>query len=193
MAEKIISREKENFIKRCAKGIGYWLMGSFMCFCICSTMVVLMKGVLLLKIFVALCTSAIMLGLYFNWAYYSAKRDRNAVKFHKMEYDRFMPLKMAIAAPIVSYVMLILLYLCKLGTIHESFFSYYLFFDMWILPYITLFTGERVISAVSWSGMFGITIVTLLQPAVIYLTYTLVYNDVDVAGLVFYKNGNKRK
>lgn len=191
MAEKIISREKENFAKRCVKGIGYWLIGSFMCFCICSTMVVLMKGVLLLKIFVALCTSAIMLGLFFNWAYYSAKRDRNAVKFHNMEYDRFMPIKMAIAAPIASYVMLVMLYMCKLGAIQESFFSYYLMFDMWILPYVTLFTGERVIGAVSWGGMIGITLVTLLQPAVIYLTYMLTYNDVDVASLVFYKNKRK--
>lgn len=192
MAEKIISREKENLAKRCIKGIGYWLIGSFMCFCICSALVLLMKGVLLLKIFVALCTSAIMLGLFFNWTYYSAKRDRNAVKFHNMAYDRFMPLKMAIAAPIVSYIMLIMLYMCKLGTIDESFFGIYLLCDMWILPYVTLFTGERVISAVSWGGMVGITFITLLQPAVIYLTYVLTYNDVDVVNLVFYKNGNKR-
>lgn len=193
MAEKIISRNKENFVKRCCKGIGYWLVGSFMCFFMCSAMVVLMKSFLMLKIFVALCTSAIMLGLFFNWTYYSAKRDRNAVKFHNMEYDRFMPVKMAIAAPIVSYVMLVMLYMCKLGAIQESFFSIYLICDMWILPFVTLFTGERVISAVSWGGMLGITLVTLLQPATIYLTYVLTYNDVDVVNLVFYKNGNKRQ
>ncbi len=191
MAVKFVSREKENFFIRSLKGIGYWLIGSFMCFVVCSTMVVLMKGVLVLKIFVAFCTTMIMMGLYFNWAYNAAKQDKNAVKFHNMEYDRFMPLKLSVIAPIISYIMLVMLYLCKLGTVPDTFFSIYLIADIWILPYITLFTGERTIYAVSWLGMAGITLITLLQPIVIWLTYILTYNDVDVVSLVFYKKNKK--
>ncbi len=191
MAGKFISREKENFFIRSLKGIGYWLIGSFMCFVVCSTMVVLMKGVLVLKIFVAFCTTMIMLGLYFNWAYNAAKQDKNAVKFHNMEYDRFMPLKMSVIAPVASYIMLVMLYLCKLGMVPDTFFSVYLIADIWILPYITLFTGERTIYAVSWFGMVGITLITLLQPIAIWLTYILTYNDVDVVSLVFYKKNKK--
>lgn len=192
MEGKIVSREKENFFKRSLKGIGYWLMGSFMCSVICSALLVLMKSVMILKIFVAFCTTAIMLGLFFNWAHYAAKRDRNAVKFHNMEYDRFMPLKMSIAAPIVSYVMLILLYLCKLGAVPDVFFSLYVLADIWTLPYITLFTEERTIYGISWLGMAGITFLTLLQPAAISLTYILTYNDVDVVSLVFYQKNKKK-
>ncbi len=187
MNSKIIPREKENFIKRSFKGIGYWLLGSFMCFFVCSTMVVLMDKILLLKIFVALCTSTITLGLYFNWAHYAAKRDRNAVKFHNMEYDRFMPAKMAIIAPIVSYIMLVLLFLCKAGVINENFMSMYLLIDIWILPFVTMFTEERTISAISWGGLIGISLVTLLQPVTIIITYICTYNDIDIVKHIFYK------
>ncbi len=190
MPGKYISREKENFFKRLLKGWGFWLVGCFMSFIVCSTMLVLMRGVLLLKIFVAFCTTVITLGLYFNWAYNCAKRDRNAVKYHNMEYDKFMPLKMAVGAPIVSYVMLIMLYLCKAGTVPDTFFSAYILADIWILPYITLFTGERTIYAMSWAGIGGMTLITLLQPLTVYLTYVITYNDVDIVSLIFY---NKKK
>ncbi len=191
MSKKYISREKENIVKRSLKGVGYWLMGSFMCLFMCSMLLVLMKSILILKIFVAFCTTVIMLGLFFNWAYNAAKRDKNAVKFHNMEFDKYMPLKMSIAAPIVSYVMLVLLYMCKLGALPESFFSAYLICDMWILPYITMFTEERTIGSVSWVGMGGLTLLTLLQPAAISLTYILTYNDVDVINVIFYKKDKK--
>lgn len=191
MAGKYLSREKENFVKRSLKGIGYWLVGSFMCFFMCSVLITLMKGILVLKIFVAFCTTAIMLGLYFNWAYNAAKRDRNAVKFHNMEYDRYMPLKMSLIAPIVSYVMLILLYLCKFGAIPETFYSVYLVCNIWIFPYVSMFTEERTIASVTWVGMGGITLITLLQPLAISLTYILTYNDVDIVSLIFYKKDKK--
>jgi len=187
MSNKNISREKENFIKRSIKGLGYWLLGCFMCFFVCSTMVVLMNKILILKIFVALCTSTITLGLYFNWAHYAAKRDRNAVKYHNMDYDRFMPVKMAIIAPIVSYIMFVLLVLCKFNIIGETFVSIYLLVDIWILPYVTMFTEERTISSISWGGLCGIGVITLLQPAAIIITYICTYNDIDVIKHIFYK------
>lgn len=186
MDEKFISRKKENLAKRCLKGIGYWFLGNFMCFFICSTMVVLMRGTIILKVFVSLCTLLITMGLYFNWMYYAAKRDRNAVKFHNTEYDRFMPLKMSIAGPIVPYITLIMLYLSKLGVI-KDIFSYFLFSNMWTLPFVTMFTGERTIDSISWWGILGLTFLLLIQPAVISATYILTYRDVDVVKIVFYK------
>ncbi len=193
MNNNYVSREKENFIKRCFKGWGYWFIGTFMCFFLCTTLLVLMSKVLILKVFVAFCTTMITLGLYFNWAHYSAKRDRNAVKFHNMEYDKNMPIKMAIIAPIISYVMLILLYLCKLGVIKEGFMSIYLICQIWILPYVTMFSESRTINDVSWAGMIGITFVTLLQPATIIITYICTYRDIDVVKNIFYKNDNLHK
>ncbi|MGN0675144.1 MAG: hypothetical protein ACI4KG_05300 [Oscillospiraceae bacterium] len=192
MAGKIISKEKESFVKRSFKGIGYWFLGNFMCFFVCSTMIVLMKSLLILKVIIAFCTSAIMLGLFFNWSYYAARRDKNAVKFHNMEYDKYMPLKMAVIAPIVPYIMLILLYLCKAGVIQEAFMSIYLLLDIWVLPFITLFTGGRTINDISWSGMAGITLIMLLQPLTIYATYFFTYNDIDVMSIIFYKKDKNK-
>lgn len=193
MSNTKISREKENFLKRSFKGIGYWFLGEFMCFFVCSTLLVLMSKVLFLKIFVAFCTTFITLGLYFNWAHYAAKRDKNAIKYHNMEYDKYMPVKMAVIAPIVSYVMLILLFLCKAGVIQETFMSLYILCDIWILPFITMFTEERTIDGVSWFGIVAMTFLTLIQPAAIIITYICTYNDIDVVKLVFYKKDNKNK
>lgn len=190
MDEKFISKKKESFAERFLKGIGYWFLGSFMCFFVCSAMLVLMKSLLTLKLFIAFCTTMITLGLFFNWAHYSAKRDRNAIKYHNMEYDKYMPLKMAIAGPIVPYVMLVMLYLSKAGVIADIF-PYYIWGNMWMLPFITMFTGERTIDAVPWLGVLGITFLVLLQPLTIVLTYICTYNDVDVVKLVFYKNAKK--
>lgn len=79
-----------------------------------------------------------------------------------------------------------MLYLSKLGLIRDIF-SYFLFGNMWTLPFVTMFTGERTIDCISWWGILGLTFLTLIQPAVISATYILTYNDVDVAKIVFYK------
>lgn len=193
MSKQKISREKENFFKRSFKGLGYWFLGCFMCFFVCSTMVVLMNKILFLKIFVAFCTTTITLGLYFNWAHYAAKRDKNAVKYHNMNYDKFMPVKMAVIAPIFSYVMLVLLFLCKAGVIADTFMSIYLLCDIWILPFITMFTEDKTIAGISWVGLVGISFLTLLQPASIIITYICTYNDIDVVKHIFYKDNNTKK
>lgn len=190
MVEKYYSRKKENIAARCLKGVGYWILGSFMCFFVCSATVVLMRSILTLKIFISLCTLVITMGLYFNWAHYAAKRDKNAVKFHNMEHDRTMPFKMAVSAPIISYVMLIMLYLSKMGVIPDIF-NYYLLGNMWLLPFVTMFTGERTIEAIPWVGILGITLLVLIQPLTIALTYIFTYNEVDIIKIIFYKNDKK--
>lgn len=186
MSERYISNKKENFAARCLKGIGYWFLGNFMCFFICSSTALFMRSFIFIRLFIAFCTMTVTLGLYFNWAHYAAKRDKNVVKFHGMEYDRYMPLKMAIAAPIFSYIMLIVLYLSKSGVLPDVF-NYYLLLNMWLRPFVTLFTGEFVIDAISWLGVIGITFMVLLQPLTIAVTYILTYNDVDVTKIIFYK------
>lgn len=186
MTEQFISRKKENLAVRILKGIGYWLVGSFMCLFVCMSMLVLMHSLLVLKFFVAFCTTAIMLGLMFNWAHYSAKRDKSAVKYHNMEYDKYMPLKMSLTAPIISYVMIVLLFLSKLGVIGDIF-NYFMYIDMWLVPYVKIFTEKTEIAAIPWWGVLGLTFIVLLQPAVISATYILTYKDVDVVKEVFYK------
>ena len=190
MAEKYYSRQKENLAARCLKGVGYWFLGNFMCFFMCTTMLNLMRSLLTLKIFISVCTLTITMGLFFNWAHYAAKRDRNAIKFHNMEYDKYMPVKMAVAAPIFPYIMLICLYLSKAGIISDIF-SYYIWGNIWILPFITMFTGERTIDAIPWLGIFGITFLVLIQPVTIAVTYICTYNDIDVTKLIFYNNDKK--
>lgn len=181
-----MSKNKENFAVRCLKGIGYWLLSCFMCFFMCTVLVVIMRGALILKVLAGLCTSGITLGLFFNWSYYSAKRDRNAVKYHNMKYDRFMPLKMSLTAPLFSYIMLIILYISKLGLIPDIL-NYYTLANMWLLPFLKMFTEGTTIESVSWAGMSGFTLLVLLQPAVIAATYILTYKDVDVVKEVLYK------
>ena len=193
MSSKFLSKEKENFIKRSFKGLGYWFLSCFMCIFVCSTMVLLMNKILFLKIFVAFCTTTITLGLFFNWSHYAAKRDKNTIKYHNMKYDKYMPAKMAIIAPIVSYIMFILLLLCKMGIITDTFISIYLLCDIWILPYITMFTEDRTIAGISNIGLIGIGFLTLLQPATIIITYLCTYNDIDVVKHIFYKKDNNPK
>ena len=97
-----------------------------------------------------------------------------------------MPLKMSLTAPVISYVMVVLLFLSKLGVIGDIF-NYFMYIDMWLVPYVKIFTEETVITAVPWWGVFCLTILVLLQPAVISVTYILTYKDVDVAKELMYK------
>ncbi len=186
MSDRYISNKKENFVSRCMKGIGYWLLGNFMCFFICSSTALFMRRFLFIRIFISFCTLVVTLGLYFNWAHYAAKRDKNVVKFHGIEYDRYMPFKMAAAAPVLSYIMLVCLYLSKLNVIPDIF-NYYLLGNMWLRPFVTMFTGDFSIGSISWLGMIGITLMVLLQPLTIAVTYILTYKEVDITKIIFYK------
>ena len=64
--------------------------------------------------------------------------------------------------------------------------------DIWILPFITMYTEDRTIAGISWGGLAGISLLTLLQPAAIIITYICTYNDVDVVKLIFYKKDNTK-
>lgn len=189
--ERIIKNmsKKENFAVRALKGIGYGIISEVMCFFLMLSMVALnymTGGAVLLKIVIALFSLTVTLGLYFNWAFNAAKKDRDIVKFHGIEYDRFMPLKMAVAAPIVSYISLIALILSKCGVIPDIF-NFFLLINLFTLPFTDCFTAGRTLDALSVPGLIGLILLVLSQGAIIAVTYIITYKDVDVMKFIYKK------
>ena len=184
--------KNEIFAVRVLKGIGYWLLGYVLCLFICIMMLMIMNKVIIIKVFVGFCVLSITLGLYFNYAHYAAKRDKVKVKLHGAEYDKFMPIKMAISAPFFTYIMWFILLLSKLGVIGDIF-NYYVLTNIEMLPFVALFTTQRSIESLSWLGLFGILVIVLLSPAVIIISYIATYKDIDIRSLIFYKKDDNKK
>ena len=180
--------KKESFFKRAIKGIGYSIAAEIMCAFLVITMIVLTvkTDLALIKIIAAVFTLTVVLGLFFNWAHNAAKADRDAVKFHNVEYDRYMPLKMALCGPVISYVTLIALILSKCGVIKDVF-NVFLLINMYAVPFVDAFTDGRTIEFLTVPGLLGLILLTLLQPASIIITYVLTYKDVDVVTKIMYK------
>ncbi len=181
--------KKENFALRVLKGIGYGIISVIMCAFLVLSMIAVSAmtgGAVWFKIVIALCCMIVTLGLYFNWAVKAARSDRDAVKFHGAEYDRFMPVKMAFLGPVVSYISLIVLILSKCGFI-EDIFNIYLLINMPFLPFVDAFTSGRTLEFLTVPGLLGLALLTFLQSAAIYVTYILTYRDVDVVSKVMYK------
>jgi hypothetical protein len=176
--------------KRYMKGLAYWLFGEVLCFVICIMTLSIMHNILLLKILIGICVLTVTLGLYFNYAHYAAKNDRERVKLHNAEYDKFMPLKMAVAAPFPSYVMWIILLLSKIGIV-KDIFSQYIMLNIYILPFISMFTERRTIDSITPAGIAGILFLILLSPITIIITYKLTFNEIDVARQILYKKQDK--
>ena len=181
-------QKKESFLKRALKGIGYSIIAEVMCAFLVITMIVLTTktDLAVIKVIAGICTLTVILGLFFNWANAAAKADRDAVKFHNEEYDRYMPLKMALCGPAVSYISLAALILSKCGVI-KDIFNIFLLINMYSLPFVDAFTDGRTLEFLTVPGLFGLIGLTLLQPAVIVLTYILTYKDVDVITKIVYK------
>lgn len=181
--------KKENFVVRALKGIGYGIISEVMCFFLMLSMVALNQmsgGMLIIKVIIALFSLIVTLGLYFNWAFNAAKRDRDLVKYHGVEYDRFMPLKMAAAAPVISYVSLIALILSKCGVIPDMF-NVFLLINLFTLPFTDCFTAGRTLEFLSVPGLIGLILLVLSQGAVIAVTYIMTYKDVDVLKFIYKK------
>ena len=159
-----------------------------MCAFLVITMIVLTTktDILAVKVIAAVFTLTVVLGLFFNWAYNAAKADRDAVKFHNVEYDRYMPLKMALCGPAISYVTLIALILSKCGVI-KDIFNIFLLVNMYAVPFVDAFTDGRTLEFLTVPGLLGLVLLTLLQPAAIVLTYIMTYKDVDVITKIVYK------
>lgn len=181
-------RKDEKFVIRALKGIGYSLLGEVLCIFLVMSMnaIIVVMDVFILKILLALCTLTVTLGLYFNWAVNAAKLDKDMVKFHGKEYDRLMPLKMAVAGPIFGYLWYIALVLSVCGVIPDIF-NFYLLGNIYIAPFVASFTDGRTLEYLTLPGFAGITGLVVLQPATIAVTYIVTYHNVDVKKLVFYK------
>lgn len=179
----------ENIFKRILKGIGYGIIAEFMSVFLVISMIAMngmFGGSVVLKVIIGICTLVLTLGLYFNWAFNAAKKDRDAVNYHKVPYDKYMPVKMAVGGPIISIVMYILLVLSKIGVLPDLF-NVFLLADLFTVPFVDSFTSERTIEVLSVWGLLGLGVLVLSQCAVIIVTYILAYKDVDIVKFM-YKN-----
>lgn len=183
------SFKTENIFKRILKGIGYSIIAEFMSMFLVISMIAMngmFGGSVVLKLIIGICTLVLTLGLYFNWAFNAAKKDRDAVTYHNIPYDKYMPVKMAVGGPIISIVMYIVLVLSKIGVIRDMF-NVFLLADLFTVPFVDSFTSERTIEVLSVWGLIGLGLLVLSQCTVIIATYILTYKDVDIVKFM-YKN-----
>ncbi len=179
----------ENIFKRILKGIGYSLIAEFMSMFLVLSMIAMngmFGGSVVLKVIIGICTLVLTLGLYFNWAFNAAKKDRDAVIYHKVPYDKYMPVKMAVGGPVISIVLYIALVLSKTGIVPDMF-NVFLLADLFTVPFVDSFTSERTIEFLSVWGLLGLGVLVLSQCAVIVLTYIITYKDIDIVKFM-YKN-----
>lgn len=184
------SDNREKFAVRAAKGMLWWLAGEFTCVIFNMCMIIVMIHFLAVKIFTAFASVIIMNGLFFNFAYNCAVRDRNLIKYHGVSDDPKMPYKIALTAPMPQYIMWIVLLLSKLGVIGDIF-NYYVLANMQCLAWVDLFTSGRTIADLSWGGLAGLLMLMLIAPAVIIITYKCTLLEIDVKALVLYGKKNK--
>lgn len=181
----MITEKADNFGKRALKGILWWLGGDFICVIFNMCMIALITRFMALKLFTAIASVIIMDGLLFNFAYNCAVRDRNLIRYHGVERDSKMSLKMALTAPLPAYILWIMLALSKAGVIGDIF-RYYILANMQCLAWVDLFTAERTIDGLSWGGLMGLLLLTLISPAVIIATYECVVRDIDIKQIFVY-------
>lgn len=96
----MVADTQEKFAKRAAKGMLWWLAGEFICAIFNLCMIIFMTKFMVMKLFTAIASVLIANGLYFNFTYNTAVRDRNLVKYHGWQQDKKMSLKMALTAPL---------------------------------------------------------------------------------------------
>jgi hypothetical protein len=167
--------------------MGYGFIAEVMCVIVGIATGVPASQHFFLKPAVGICTALITLGLYSNWSYYACKKDKAAIKLRGMSFDALVPVKMAVFAPLPSYIALAALYMMKAGLISDNF-GLYLFFNIWIKPFVDMFAEQPPpIDRVPAAGMAGITFLVMLQPAAIAAVYLLTYYDVDVYKRIFFK------
>lgn len=188
----------EGLPKRILKGLLYYIIGVVMNMWFVTVMTGLMMENLFIKLAVGIAAEVIVNGLFFNYAYNAACLDRELVKFHGMEKDRYMSLKMALTAPVLGYVMTVMLGLAKAGAfdgtlLGERGFNYYILLNLHALPWIAMFTDERSIEHLTWAGYAGIVFLQLIEPAVIALTYELTFRNIDIKEKFLYGKKNTDK
>lgn len=185
-------KNRYSLMPEAAKGWGYFLAGLIMNLWFCSVMIAVTKNYLFLKLLVGIAALVITNGLYFNYAYNCAKRDRDLIKYHGVTEDKNRAYKLAALVPIYSYVTYILLFLAKLGVFGNTqlgnyAFNYFVILNAKFVPWVNLFTEEIKMSNLTWGGMAGILLIILIEPLTIALTYKLTSAEVDVAQIMYKK------
>lgn len=187
----MIKDRPEKFGKRAVKGMLWWLAGEFVCVIFNMCMLLVMNRFMAVKIFCSVASVIIANGLLFNFTYNCAVRDRNFIKYHGVEYDPKMKLKLALTAPLPQYLMWVVLLLSKLGVVGDIF-RYYILANMQCIGWVDLFTEGRDITSLSWAGLFGLLFLVLIAPAVIIATYECTIRDIDVKALLLYGKKNTK-
>lgn len=186
----MLAEKQESFVKRMAKGWLWWLAGEFICVIFNMCMIIFITKFMAMKIFTAFASLIIADGLYFNFTYNTAVRDRNLIKYHGVKEDKLMSLKMALTVPLPQYAMWIALLLSKLGVIGDIF-NIYILANMQCLAWVDLFTESRVISGLSYTGLFGLLLLCILASVVIFLTYEITIRDIDIKQILVYGKKDK--
>lgn len=186
----------ESFIKRLLKGWMYYIMGFVMNLWLVTVMMAMASDFLVVKFLLGIAALIVVNGLFFNYAYNAARRDRELIKFHGAKQDKKMSLKLALLVPIFGYIMYILLFLAKVGVfdgtvLGENGFNYYILLNLHTLPWIAMITDSRTIDCLTWGGMFGLLVIQLIEPITLVLSYELTLRDIDVKEIIFY--GKKKK
>lgn len=182
---KMTKDQPEKKSVRAIKGILWWLGGEFICLIFHFCMLLMMKKFMAVKIIAAVSSLIITNGLFFNYTYNCAVRDRNLIRYHGLEYTKGNSVFIALTAPLPMYVTWAALLLSKLGII-KDFFSMYILTNIQCIGWVDLFTAGREITDLSWAGLFGLLVLVLAAPAVIIVTYEMVIRDKDVKAMVLY-------
>lgn len=191
------STKPEGIAKRILKGLLYYIIGIVMNMWFVTVMTGLMMENLFIKLAVGIAAELIVNGLFFNFAYNAACLDRDLIKFHNMEKDRSMSVKLGITVPVFGYIMVIMLGLAKAGVfdgtvLGQNGFNYYILLNLHTLPWIAMFTDGRSMEYLTWGGYAGIVLLQLIQPAVIIITYELTVREINFLDDLMYKKKEKK-
>lgn len=184
-------KKGESFIVRILKGWGYLAASTVMNLWFVTVLIVFAGKSLFVKLLIGIAALIIVNGLFFNYSYNCAKKDRDLIRYHGKERDRFMPLKMSLIVPAFHYIVFIVLCLCKAGIVtfenSDHMLGFYATLKMHTLPWIAMFTEGRTMEYLTLPGILGLLLIDLIEPAVISLTYILTLNDVDIKKFIYKK------
>ncbi len=182
-------KKYDNIIVRILKGFGGFVLAQIMSVFLMFSLIAVsnsLRDFVIFNLLIALCCLILTNGLFFNWAFNCAKKDKDIVKYHNVEYKKSVPICMAIFAPITTYISYIALILSYFKAIPD-FFSNFLFANMYLTPLVSAFTELRTVDGLNAAGLIGLLFVILISPATIIITYFCTFNDIDIIKKLLYK------
>lgn len=178
--------KKESFPVRLIKGFGYLLAADIMAAIVIMYTNMMYTKYPILKAVVGAATLFLVLGLMFNYAYNMAKNDLVIHRNYKdIKPDTKMPLKIALIVPSPILISYILLVLSKLGVI-GNFLPAFKLMNMFFVPLIDYFAHDPDIAKMHGGWLAVIFLLSVLPSLTFYISYQLVYRNVDVKKLIMY-------